>query len=181
MTFKSFKSFGSNALSMNRSYNDIFAKGFNVISEEGQVLYYSYNIRTYNGSNVSNYGTGKPIQDAVLSGTTIIQDGAQYMPTTSANDGLIINRVVDTLNSSFLSVSFWFKTTELANQFYFISTLQTKNASSTVGNRWFIRIQQSNFLEIGTDNKIISTSSKPVLNQWYHIVVRMSDSDVGNL
>jgi hypothetical protein len=86
------------------------------------------------------------------------------MPTTSANDGLIINRVVDTLNSSVLSVSFWFKRTEIGNQFYFISTLQTKNASANVGNRRLMRIQQSNFLEIGTDGKLTSTSFKPVLN-----------------
>ncbi len=92
MTFKSFKSFGSNTLSMNRPYNDIFSKGFNVINEEGQVLYYSYNIGTYNGSNVSNYATGKPIQDALLSRTTIIQDGALlHLPMT---DSLLIEWLI---------------------------------------------------------------------------------------
>jgi hypothetical protein len=62
---------------------------------------------------VKNYATGVGIQDAVLAGTTVIQNGTQVMTTTSPNDGLMINRTIDTLNSNAMSISMWFNTTEV--------------------------------------------------------------------
>jgi hypothetical protein len=94
MSYKSFSTLGSSQFA-NRLIVDVYSKGYNVINNDSQVMYYSYNTGTVSGSNVPNYATGVAVEDAVLAGTTVIQNGKQYMPSMSSNDGLIINRSIE--------------------------------------------------------------------------------------
>jgi hypothetical protein len=54
MSYKSFSTIGSSQFA-NRLIVDVYSKGYNVISNDSQVIYYSYNTGTINGNNVKNY------------------------------------------------------------------------------------------------------------------------------
>jgi hypothetical protein len=122
------------------------------------------------------------IQDAVLAGTTVIEDGTQYMTSTSTSDGLTINCSIDTLSSNVMSISMWFNATEKGGSYYFLATLQTANAPAGSGSRWYMRLEPDGALEIGTDTALFRSTFKPNLNQWYHVVIMsLRNGNAGNM
>jgi hypothetical protein len=75
----------------------------------------------------------------------------------------------------------WFNCTEIGGNYFFLSILQTANASSTMGSRWYMRLEPTGALEIGTDAALIRTAFKVNINQWYHVVIRLISTNSGNM
>jgi hypothetical protein len=158
--------------------------GYDIISTSSLLIYYSFNSGTISNNNVSNYATGKKVEDAIFLNNTTVQNEKLYLPSANAADGLQINREINTVDYTNLTISMWLNlnSDNYAGAFTFITGLFTLNATSADITRWFVRLSPfTGNMELGTDANLKTTSFKPVINNWYHVVIRLSNSNTGDL